>query len=158
MAILSCHVSIKLPPKISDGQQNFTRQCVCRFPSRVAANPDAVHGLLDFHLRQRSGVDAHVVNQAGKCKSSRIRPSTHPDRLAGRQMRRGHLAQQETVVQMSVQIHIQRPRIGVVDSRHVIPSIADQLGRSVTGHQIPTRIDELEANGGGPLSTVVSSW
>ena len=25
MAILSCHVSIKLPPKISDGQQNRTR-------------------------------------------------------------------------------------------------------------------------------------
>jgi len=25
MAILSCHVSIKLPPKISDGQQNLTQ-------------------------------------------------------------------------------------------------------------------------------------
>ena len=25
MAILSCHVSIKLPPKISDGQPCFTR-------------------------------------------------------------------------------------------------------------------------------------
>ena len=25
MAILSCHVSIKLPPKISDGQRNSSR-------------------------------------------------------------------------------------------------------------------------------------
>ena len=27
MAILSCHVSIKLPPKISDGQHFFTLGC-----------------------------------------------------------------------------------------------------------------------------------
>ncbi len=47
MAIFSCHVSIKLPPKISDGQQKSSAVVLvnCRGPPSIPCAELGIHGL-----------------------------------------------------------------------------------------------------------------
>ena len=51
MAILSCHVSIKLPPKISDGQKNFSdfngkTNSVARMRSEMVGNAKYIYSVV----------------------------------------------------------------------------------------------------------------
>lgn len=100
-----------------------------------------MHGTMhvprDLSLRQRQRVNAHVVNLAGEAELIRVTSPPSVDILSGALLNAFHRAQEETVIQFAVQVHVHRLRLGIVHSGHVIPGVERQRGRSVAAIVVP---------------------
>jgi len=76
---------------------------------------------LNFRLAQRPVVDAHLVDDSAKIKTTASPSNIHIN--SGVYLGRWDRAVQGAIVQNAVNIDIQRLSGGTVDSRNVIPHI-----------------------------------
>ena len=75
-----------------------------------------------------------------------------PTETAPREFRwSAHGAGQDAVVQLSIQVHVQRLRRRVVDAGNVIPGVKGQRRGAVTSHEFSAGIREFEADCARPL-------
>ena len=88
----------------------------------------------------------HVIDRSSELIAVDIASPPDVQVPASAALAASHRASEETVVAPSVQIDVQRPSLGIIDSGHVIPRAGRKHRLTVARHEVAAGVRELEAD------------